>query len=631
MCSDFTNDQTMKRAAIKNRAKEAVLFKTRLFIVLIIIIMLIAAMITRLIYLQVDQHHYYTTLSRQNAISLNPIPPKRGLIYDANHVLLANDLPSFSLMVTRTAVSNFKDELARLKQFIPISPMELKLYEKEAKGRRSFDAVPLKEKLTDEEVARFEVNRYQFPGFEVSARMLRSYPTGDSAAHVVGYMGRINASDLNQIDTSNYAATNFIGKSGIEKYFESQLHGKVGYEETETTADGSTVRHLGKVPAQAGVNLYLTIDTSLQKATLNAFSTLRGAAVAIDPNNGKILALVSSPSFDPNVFINGLSQDDFNEIENNDSRPLYNRAITGLYAPGSTIKPFIALQALSDGVIKPDDKIYDPGWYRIKGTKHIFHNWNRGGFGWVDLHDAIILSDDTYFYQLAHKLGIHSIDKMLTRFGFGQKTGIELPGEQSGVVPSPKYKMGITGQQWYDGDTVITGIGQGFTEVTPLQLAEATATIAMHGKRFQPQLLSAYQLPGSPPTLVPTKPLPPVTLKNPKAWPIVIQAMRDVVKSPRGTGFRFGRTPYTVAAKTGTAQVFTMKNDKDDNTWLPERERDNSLFIAFAPIDHPQIAVAIVVENNPNAPDIARQMINYYLIDQHHWHDTSKAKTNAKI
>ncbi|PIQ43381.1 MAG: penicillin-binding protein 2 [Gammaproteobacteria bacterium CG11_big_fil_rev_8_21_14_0_20_46_22] len=609
----------IKKFAIKNRLREARLFKRRLWVVAIIIALLILAIIVRLVYLQIDQHRYYTTLSRHNQIALRPIPPRRGLIDDSNGVLLAKNTPVFSLMVKRDQLGQFKSELAILQTLIPISDTELKQYQKEARQRPRYEWVPIKEKLSEQQVAIFSVNRYRLPGFSIQARLMREYPTAETCANVVGYVGRINPDDLLKIDPSNYAATNYIGKRGIERYFESQLHGKVGYKEVETTSDGTTVRDMGKVPAQSGVNLTLTIDSSLQKAMIKDFGTLRGAAVAINPQNGKVLALVSNPTYDPNLFVKGISASDYAKLQNNSDRPLYNRAISGLYAPGSTIKPFFALQGLDTGAITPETKVYDRGWFRLKGTHHIYHNWDRGGFGWVNLHDAIVLSDDIYFYQLAHTMGIKKMEDILRQFGFGTKTGIELADEANGVIPSPQYKMGLTGQSWYEGDTVITGIGQGYMQVTPLQLAEATATLAMHGKRFQPQLLKQYQIAGNPVTVVTPKPLPPVTLNNAKDWDIVIQAMQSVVSSPRGTGFRFGKTPYTVAAKTGTAQVYTLKNDEQDNRLLPERERDNSFFIAFAPVDHPQIALAVAVENNPDAPVIARKIMDYYLLTQHHW------------
>jgi len=615
----------MKRATIKNRQKETLLFRKRLLILVAFVLVLVVLLFIRLAYLQFFQHHYYKTLSAKNNITLAPISPKRGLIYDRNGLLLAKNNPVFNLMVNRSQVTDFQQELNNLQLIISISPAEIQLYKREAKQKRQFEPVPLKVKLTDKQVALFAVNRFQYPGFHIQAQLIRQYPQKTITANVVGYVGRINVEELANIDPSNYAATDYIGKTGVEKSFESQLHGGVGYKQIEINASGETVRTLNEFSPQSGVNLYLTIDTNLQQAAKQALQGLRGAVVAVDPNTGQVLALVSTPIFNPNTFIRGISTQDYSALQNNPDHPLFDRATRGLYPPGSTIKPFIALAGLDSGTVTPKTKLYDPGWFKIPGSEHVYHNWMRGGFGWVDLSQAIIHSDDVYFYQLAMQLGIDRIDSFLDQFGFGQKTGIELNDELAGHIPSPDYKMHLTGHRWFTGDTVTTGIGQSYFQITPIQLAMATAALSLHGKRMKAQLIEGYQFPNQPRMVTTPQELPPVILQNPMNWQTVITAMHHGVTNPQGTShlFGFGNPIYPAAAKTGTAQVYTVSEDNKGKP-LPERERDDSLFIAFAPINHPQIALAVVVENNPSAPRIARKVMDYYMLAQKHWKPEQK-------
>jgi penicillin-binding protein 2 len=619
----------MKKFTIKNRIQEGLLFRRRLWIMCLCIFILMLLLVSRLVYLQIFQHQYYTTLSKKNDITLVPIPPKRGLIFDRNKALLAKNIPVFNLMVTPQKTLHLMKELKNIASLMPISPHNFKAFSVEKKHRRPFEPLLLKPKLTPQQVAIFAVNRFHFPGFAVEAQLVRYYPQAQVAAHTVGYVGRINAMELQQLSPSNYAATSYTGKTGVEKYFEPQLHGQVGYKEVETNASGQTIRPLTTVPAIAGENLYLTLDADLQAQAEKALHGFRGALVAIQPDTGEILALVSTPGFNPNIFIAGISRKKYRLLQNSSDHPLYDRTIRGLYAPGSTIKPFIALAGLNAGVITPTYKIFDPGWFRLPNTKHKYHNWMRTGFGWVNLHDAIMRSDDTYFYNLATLLGISKIDNMLLNFGFGQPTGIQMAGELAGVVPSPAYKSRLTGQSWFTGDTVITGIGQGFLQTTPLQLASATATLAERGRRMQLRLIKAVQQPGQKPVLSPLKELPPVIADKPQYWSEIIRAMQSVINNPNGTGFRFGKPSYTVAAKTGTAQVYTKKHDSQQP--IPERERDNSLFIAFAPVKNPKIAVAAVVENDVSAPVIARKVMDYYLLTQHHLAHTKETPHNDTI
>jgi len=611
----------MAKLTIKNRYRELRFFQRRLLSVIVLMTLMVLCLMTRLVYLQVVEKNLYSTLSKKNQLNLIPLAPKRGLIFDRNGMLLAENIPVFSLDVIPSKVKHLSQTIAALQQLIPISSEDIQVFYKELKQKRPFQPIPLEIKLTPKEVDKFSVHRWQFPGVMINARLMRYYPQGKALAQVVGFIGRINTEELKHVTSVNYSATNYIGKVGIEKYYEKMLHGKVGYQQVEIDASGRTVRVLKKTPPIAGNNIYLTIDSGLEKTAEKAFGKQDGAAVAIDPSTGEVLALVSHPSYNPNLFVRGMSAKQYYALQNSPNRPLYNRAIRGLYAPGSTIKPYYGLEGLSSGLITPNYSIDDPGYFDY--GHHRYLNWLRSGFGEVDLQKALIVSDDTYFYNLAVKLGIRRIDNLLKAFGFGQATNIEMCGELQGVAPSPKWKQKYMGAPWYTGDTINMGIGQGYLLVTPLQMAQAVATIAEHGKRFQPHLLLKLKLPsGVSITQTPT-PLKPVIM--PKAnWHVVIQAMQEVIQASDGVGWRFGRnTPYTVAAKTGTGQVYTVQlgsryNEKDmlNEKDLPKKYRDNSLFIAFAPINHPKIAVAIVVEHNDIAPVIARKMMDYYLLTE---------------
>jgi len=599
---------------IKNHTREIHLLKNRIFIATIILVLLTLFLLSRLVYLQIFQHKYYTTLSNNNKIDLIPIPPRRGLIFDRNGTLLAKNVPVFSLIVIPSQVKNIQATIDQIKKIIPLSNNDIDQFHKQYKQHRRFEQIPLKIKLSEEDVARFEVNRYRFPGVSVKTQLSRIYPFGKIFAHVIGYVGRINTRELSKIDPANYAATNFIGKIGIEKFYEQTLHGKVGYEKIEIDANGQIIRTISSIPSIRGDNIYLSIDSKLQMAAEKALDHHRGSIVAIQPSTGQILALVSHPSYDPNVFVTGITHKDFNKLQNNKNHPLYNRALRGLYAPGSTIKPFIAIGGLASGVTTPSFKIFDPGWFQLKNTKHIFHDWKRSGHGWVDLHDSIIQSCDTYFYDLAHKLGIRRLDDILDQFGFGKPTHIDMPEELSGNIPSPEWKFKIIGYPWYSGDTVNAGIGQGFMQVTPLQLSASTTLLANHGLHFQPHLLYGIQNHDS--NMIPEQPIveSPLTLDDTNNWNIVINAMSKVITG--STGFRFGsKPPYTVAAKTGTAQVVSLQETQLND--IPEQLRDNSLFIAFAPIKNPKIALAVVIEHSPEAPVVARKVLDYYLLRHH--------------
>lgn len=615
-----------KRIAIKDHQQEVSLINRRSLIALIVMTLLIILLIGRLAFLQLMRHDLYTTLSKKNWLDLVPLEPTRGLIYDRHGVLLTENIPVYSLDILPYKIQNIPKTLADISKVIPLADTDIAQFQKELKEHRRFDEIPLKLRLSENEVARFYENQYRFPGILVKARLIRTYPLGENFSHVLGYVGRINPDELKEIDVGNYSASNYIGKLGIEKYYEDDLHGTVGYEQAENDASGQAIRVLNQINPVPGKNLYLTIDSGLQLIAENALNGYKGAIVAIQPSTGQVLAMVSEPSFDPNAFVAGISTQDFQKLQQSPDRPLYDRALRGLYPPASTIKPYMALEGLESETITPTDTIFDPGWYELNNSAHIFHDWRRHGHGTVDLQKAITSSCDTYFYNLANKMGIARMDKILNQFGFGEETGIDLNDELSGTVPSPSWKKKARGVSWYPGDTLNTGIGQGAVQATPLQIAQAVATIANRGVRYTPYLLLGEQEPGKAyatfnPTLADT-----VKLHDDTIWETVISAMQNVIQSPEGTGFRFGKSPYTVAAKTGTAQVYSFKSNDEkvpNQKNLPTNLRDHSLLIVFAPVDHPQIALAIIVENGSvslsaenHGPAIgmARKLLDYYFL-----------------
>lgn len=606
-----------KRIPIKNHYHEIQLTVRRALFAIFLICLLVGALAARLAYLQIYKNDMYATLATNNWLDLVPIEPTRGLIFDRNGVLLAENIPVFSLDVIPNQVQDMDKSLAMLSKIIPLSDNDLSQFRKQVKQHRRFEEIPLRLRLTDLEVAQFAENQFRFPGFSVKARLMRHYPYGESFSHVIGYVGRINTQELNEIDQVNYSASHYIGKLGIEKYYEEELHGKVGYEQVENDASGKAVRVLKELRGVPGKNIYLTIDSGLQFAAENALKGHRGAIVAIQPATGQVLAMVSQPGYDPNIFVLGINQKDYHSLQTSLDRPLYDRALRGLYPLASTIKPYLALEGLESGTVNPDYTISDPGWFQLRNSSHKFHDWRKHGHGIVDINRAIMSSCDVYFFELGVRMGIRRIDHILTQFGFGAPTGIDLDDELSGTVASPDWKRKMRGASWYEGDTVISSIGQGYMQATPLQLANAVSTLANRGRRFMPYLLLGEQMPGGNYTLQQPIPLDPVVLTNKEAWDVVIEAMEDVVVEPQGTAHRYGQNhPYTIAAKTGTAQVIAKRGNpdqEDDQSKLPERFRDHHLFIAFAPVDNPQIAVAIISENSSIAIETARDMFDYYL------------------
>lgn len=612
---------------IKNLESSKQDFQRRVFHITVLVLLLTAILFIRLFYLQVIQKDHFSTLSSQNSINLVPLTPQRGLIYDRNGKILAENMPVYSLELVPDQIENLRQVVGQLHEFIDFSPVDQRFFYRQVKEHRPFDAVPLKVQLTDEEVAKFYVNQYKFPGVHIAARLMRYYPYKGDMVDFLGYAGRINQQELNRVDPANYSGTNYIGKLGLERHFEEQLHGITGSQQVEIDAAGRQVRSLSMQPPVSGENLYLTIDADLQEAAVAAITGNRGAVVAIDPRNGQVLAMVSAPSYDPNLFVRGINSQDYQALRNSPDTPLVNRAVRGLYPPGSTMKPIYALQGLKVGAITPEFKIFDVGYYQLKGVQHKYRDWKK--HGWVDLVSAIAESCDTYFYRLSDKMGVDNLNAVLVAFGFGALTGIEINEELPGLVPSPAWRMKAKGERWYRGDTLVLGIGQGSLIVTPLQLSAMVAIIAGRGTHYQPTLILKSVDAQGRETVNAPKALAPVEFA-PDIWANVIQGMVNVIQSPNGTGYRFGRPGYSVAAKTGTAQLFTVgQHQKYSELKVSERLKDNSLFIAFAPVDHPKIAVAVSIQNNHNASMIARKVLDYYLLQEHHLNDPDPPASSA--
>lgn len=612
--------QKKRTTTIKNYFRETHLFTRRIFVLVFVILTAIGVLISRLAFLQIKNHTLYITLSNQNQLSLIPIEPNRGLIYDRNGVLLAENVPIFNLEITPDKVPNLKQTIEKLDKIIPITPDDLKRFHKELKDHRSFQAVPLKVKLTEQEVAKFYVNQFQFPGVTINAGMYRHYPYGKEFVSVLGYVARINEQELKQIDQVAYSGSTSIGKIGIEKYYEKELHGIIGYKQGEVDANGRYVRTLKRFPPRRGESLYLTIDSKLQMSIEKIFGDEKGAVVVLNPKTGEILALVSMPGYDPNPFVIGIDPAHFKELRDSPDKPLYNRAIRGIYPFASTIKPFLAIAGLDSEVVDTSYSIHDPGYFGIAGVNHVYRDWKKGGHGVVNLPKAIVVSCDVFFYGLSVKLGVTRIHTYLTKLGFGQKTGIDIIEELPGLVPSIEWKLRRLHARWWIGDTVAAGIGQGYMLTTPLQLAQGVAIIANKGVRYKPRLLMKVQKPDGKVEVIKPIKEPPVILKNFKTWDIVSKAMGDVTSAPGGTAVgAFAGVPYTVAGKTGTAQLTKIvgENYHGSDAKLPKNLRNHRLFIAFAPVENPQVAVAVVVENSSIAPRLAREVLDLYFAQTH--------------
>ncbi len=587
------------------------------------VVLAFAIVVGRFVFLQIFQHEYYTTRAEDNRISLVPIPPNRGVITDRNGVVLARNYSAFTLELTPSKIESLDQTIESLGELIEILPKDKRRFRKLLEESKSFESLPIRTRLSDEEVARFAANRYRFPGVEVKARLFRQYPLGPIASHAIGYINRINKADLEAIEEkeqgANYKGTEHIGKTGLEKSYEFHLHGETGYEKVEIDAGGRAVRNLSRTAPVPGNNLTLTLDTKLQEMAEKAFGDRRGALVAIEPSTGGILALVSTPTFDPNLFVDGIRSEDWEQLNNSPDRPMVNRALNGAYPPGSTFKPFMALAALELGKRTPAQAISDPGYFTFGG--HTFRDDKKGGHGMVDMYKSIVHSCDTYYYMLANDMGIENIARFMGPLGLGSRTGIDIEGESEGVLPSPEWKKRrfkrAEQQKWFAGETISIGIGQGYNAYTPIQLAQATAAVANNGVIFRPHLVKHItNSKTGEKTLIEPEPLRTLPWK-PQNIETIKKAMVGVNKE--GTGARaFAGAEYVSGGKTGTAQVFSLKGADYKGHKLKQELRDHALFIAFAPADQPKIALAVLVENGgfgaQSAAPIARMVMDYYLL-----------------
>jgi penicillin-binding protein 2 len=613
-------------APLKDLWNEQRLFNTRIIVCAVIAAVLTGIVITRLVVLQFIGADYYSAQSMGNRIKVQPIPPTRGLIYDRNNRILAENTPSYQLEITPEQVPDMEDTLLRLQQAGLISAEEMPQVRNRIDRNRRFDSIPILRRMTDEDVASFAVIRPYFPGVEIRARLARNYPFGKAAAHALGYVSGISADDQQRLDEAAYAGTTYIGKVSLERSYESELHGTVGHQDVLVNVHGRNMQILDTQLAVPGNDLILSLDITSQLAAEESLAGRRGAVVAIDPTNGEIIVFASAPSFDPNDFIGGLSQGEFRELQEDLDQPLFNRALRGKYPPGSTIKPMLALAGLETAAISADEEKACWGFYTLPGNPHRYRDWKPEGHGMLGVHDAVAQSCDTFFYEMATDMGIDTISTSLKSFGLGTATGIDVTPESPGLIPSRDWKrrnFSNPGDQvWYPGETVITGIGQGYMLTTPLQLAHATAAVAMRGERWQPSLVRGIRDPvtGTIATRQPVA-LPPVEASEAN-WDIVIESMIGVMRDPRGTARAVGLdSPWPIAGKSGTAQVFSVGQDEKYNEdELEERMRDHALFVAFAPVEAPRIAVAVIVENGGSgsgvAAPIARQVIEAYLEEQ---------------
>jgi penicillin-binding protein 2 len=608
----------------RNAQLEIEQFRRRLAVMAAMVLALFIVLFLRFFYLQSVMHAHYDTLAEANRISIVPIAPNRGLIVDRKGVVLAHNYSAYTLEIMPNRVADLDATIDDLGQIVEITPKDRRRFRKLLEESKRFDSIPIRTRLSDEEIARFAVHRYRFPGVEVKARLFRQYPQGDLFSHVVGHIGRINQRELEQLEekglSANYRGSDYMGKTGLEQSYERELHGTTGFEQVEVDSGGRAVRTLASNPPITGNNLVLKLDAGLQDVVFRAFGERRGALVAIEPETGGVLAFVSKPGFDPNLFVDGIDPQSWSELNNSPDRPMVNRALAGTYSPGSTFKPFMALAALAYGKRTPQQAIADPGYFWF--GNHQFRDDKVGGHGMVDMYKSIVVSCDTYYYVLANDLGIDAISRFMAQLGFGARTGIDIPGEAEGVLPSQAWKRRRfrkpEQQKWYAGETISIGIGQGYNSYTPLQLALATATLANDGVMFRPHIVNYVDdVRTGERTFVEPRPLRRLDVK-PEHIAVIRDAMVGVNKE--GTGRRaFAGAPYVAAGKTGTAQVVGLKaGEKYVESRVQERFRDHALFIAYAPADKPKIALAVIVENSGfgarAAAPIAREVIDYYLL-----------------
>ncbi len=615
-----------KRQAIRDHSAEANLFARRATIAFFIVVAMLGIVLHNLYSLQVTQYDDYQTRSNGNRIKVLPISPNRGLIYDRNGVLLAENRPVFSLEVIPEQVEDIDKTLASLTLLMSITPEELERFQTTLKGTRRFKPVAIRSQLSEEEVALFSASKHKFPGVQIEARLARYYPYKETLTHALGYVARINKRDLQKLveagQEDNYAATHDIGKLGIEKYHEELLHGEVGYQQVEVNNQGRIIRVLNVDPPTPGRDIVLNLDLSLQLEAQRIIGDTRGAIVVTDVKTGGVLALYSNPSYDPNLFVHGISNKNYSALLNSKDRPLINRATQGQYPPASTVKPHIGLLGLEEGVITEDYSITDNGRYSLPNVSHVWRDWRRWGHGKVNISKAIEVSCDTFYYELAYKLGIDKISEAMYEFGFGDFTGIDLYEESDANMPSRGWKRARFNEPWYVGDTIPVGIGQSYWTTTPIQLTHAVNAIINRGQRYIPQLIRGYMNADNSIDLIPLKSLRPIEFKQPENVDIVLNAMHDVVSGKEG-GARhaFAGTHYDSAGKTGTAQLISIAQDEEyDASKIDERLRDNAMYVGFAPFNNPEISVTVVLENvgggSKNAAPVARQVMDFYFRDR---------------
>ncbi|QFS85978.1 MULTISPECIES: penicillin-binding protein 2 [unclassified Marinobacter] len=604
----------------KDTAAERRLFQRRAVVMLVFVLLMMIGLLARMYQLQIVEHEIYTTLSDKNRVQVQSVPPPRGLVYDRNNLLLAENRPVFSLTLVPERVAGMEATLARLSEILDIAEEDIERFKRRLREpRRPFQEMPLSYDLGEEEIARMAVHRHEFPGVEVRAELVRYYPHSELTAHALGFVGRINREELQRIDPVNYAGTNYIGKSGIERFYEQVLHGTVGYQHVETNARGRILRVLERVNPVPGEDLQLHLDLRLQRKAYQLLEGRRGAIVAIEPETGGILALASVPGFDANKFVTGISVEDYRNLSTDIDKPLFNRALRGQYPPGSTIKPMMAIAALDSGVTNRERRIWDPGYFQLREGGRRFRNWNRSGDGWVDLKYSMARSNDVYFYEVGVEMGVSVMSEYLAHFGFGEDATLDVSGALSGLLPTADWKRAARNEPWYPGDSVNMSIGQGFMLSTPLQLATATTLIANRGVWVEPRLLKDIRGDRSVDEFLPSETHEPLILKNPDDWEYVVDTMEEVMHGARGTARSSGQgASYRMAGKTGTAQVFSLGEDEEyDEEQIKERLRDHALFVGFAPSDNPKIAVAVIVENggggSSTAAPVARALFDAWL------------------
>lgn len=618
---------------IRDVYSERRLFLTRVILASVVSLLLLGVVVARLVQLQIVDHELFAEKSQGNRVRIVPAPPIRGLVLDRKGRVIAENLPAYQLEMIPEQVGDVDDTLNRLAALNLIDAEDIPRFKELSRTGPRFKPVTLKFRLTDKEIANFAIQRPRFPGVDFQPRLVRHYPHGEEVAHAVGYVGALSADDLQRLDAASYAGTSHTGKTGVEARYESVLHGDPGFRHIITNARGrqmpsDTSELLDSLPTDEtpapGANVYLSLDLDLQKLAYRAFEGRRGALVALDPRTGEVLALVSAPSFDPNLFALGMTTSQFRELQDNPDRPLFNRAVNGAYPPGSTIKPMLALAALDSGATNMTRTSFCRGYFQLPGDEHRYRDWKPEGHGPVNVHEAVAQSCDVFFYETSVDLGIDAIHDYLTRFGLGHRTGIDIGSEHRGLIPSREWKQASfrnrDDQRWYHGETVIASIGQGYMLATPLQLAVAAGTLAMRGERYKPYLVAAVEdaLTGERELTTPDR-LPDVGIDNDYYWDNIIGAMHDVLQGARGTARAVGTgAPYAMAGKSGTAQVVSIAQDEEyDDAELEERQRDHALFIAFAPLEEPRIAVALIVENGESgssvAAPIAKAVMDHYL------------------